>query len=254
MPLPTDDLWVRAFHPAPAAAHQLVCLPHAGGSASYYFPVSKALSPDIDVLAVQYPGRQDRAAEPLVDSVHELADRLADVIEPRVDRPLTLFGHSMGAAVAFELAARLQERGITAHRLFASGRRAPSLVREGERVHEADDAGVISAMQRLGGVDSALLEEPELVALILPSVRNDFRAVETYRARPVPPLDTPIVALTGDSDPTTSIEEARGWASHTTAEFALEIYPGGHFFLTEHLGSVVERIRAELGISLDSPA
>ncbi|SDH51459.1 Surfactin synthase thioesterase subunit [Actinokineospora alba] len=249
MPLPTDDLWVRGFHPAPAAAHRLVCLPHAGGAASYYFPLSKALSPDVDVLAVQYPGRQDRAAEPLVDSVHELADRLADVIAPRVDRPLSLFGHSMGAAVAFELASRLQERGITAHRLFASGRRAPSLVREGERVHEADDAGVISAMKRLGGVDTALFDVPELVELILPSVRNDFRAVETYRARSGPPLDTPIVALTGDDDPTTSVEEARGWASHTSVGFSLEVYSGGHFFLNEHMGAVVGRIRVELGVS-----
>ncbi|MBC6450938.1 thioesterase II family protein [Actinokineospora xionganensis] len=248
MPLPTDDLWVRRFHPAPAAAHQLVCLPHAGGSASYYFPMSKALSPDVDVLAVQYPGRQDRVAEPLVDSVHELADRLADVIAPRADRPLTLFGHSMGAAVAFELASRLQARGITAHRLLVSGRRAASLVREGERVHEADDAGVIAAMKRLGGVDTALLAEPGLVELILPSVRNDFRAVETYRPRSAPVLDAPIVAFCGDDDPTTSVEEAQGWASHTGGGFSLEVYSGGHFFLNEHMGAVVERVRVELGV------
>ncbi|MGH3861272.1 thioesterase II family protein [Actinokineospora sp.] len=246
MPLPTDDLWVRRFHPAPAAAHRLVCLPHAGGSASYYFPMSKALSPDVDVLAVQYPGRQDRAAEPMIDSVRELADRLADVIAPWADRPLTLLGHSMGAAVAFELASRLQERGIIAHRLFTSGRRAASIVRDGERVHEADDAGVIAAMRRLGGVDTALLDEPGLVELILPSVRNDFRAVETYRYVSRPPLAMPIVALTGDDDPTTSLDDARAWASHTAVGFSLEVYPGGHFFLNDHMGAVVGLVRASL--------
>ena len=91
------DLWVRRFHPSDSAATQLLCLSHAGGSASYFFGVSKALSPEIDVLAVQYPGRQDRLREPCLRSVHELADQLVAAIEPLTGRPITLFGHSLGA-------------------------------------------------------------------------------------------------------------------------------------------------------------
>lgn len=150
--------------------------------------------------------------------------------------------------MAFELASRLQERGITAHRLFASGRRAPAIAREDERVHEADDAGVVAAMKRLGGVETGLLDVPELVELILPSVRNDFRAIETYRYRSGPLLEFPIVALSGDDDPTTSVEEARGWAAHTSRGFSLEVYSGGHFFLNDHMAAVVGRVRAELGL------
>lgn len=121
-----DDLWVRRYHPAPEARHRLFCLPYAGGSASYFLPVARALSPHVDVLAVQYPGRQDRRHEPCVESVEELADLLVDIVKPWADRPLSLFGHSMGASVAFELALRLEALGIVPHSLFASGRRAPA--------------------------------------------------------------------------------------------------------------------------------
>lgn len=101
MPLShTDpDLWVRRYHPAPDAPTRLLCLPHAGGSASYYFPASRTLSPRIEVLAVQYPGRQDRRTEPCVESIDELADKVVDTVKGWTDRPLAVFGHSMGATL-----------------------------------------------------------------------------------------------------------------------------------------------------------
>jgi surfactin synthase thioesterase subunit len=205
--------------------------------------MSRALSPDLDVLAVQYPGRQDRQAEPMIDSVHGLAEVLADIIEPWADRPLTLFGHSMGASVAFELALRLQERGIVVSGLFASGRSAPIVARD-DRVHERDDTGLLAEMRRLAGTDSVLLDDPEMQAMILPSLRNDYRAAETYRYRPGPPITAPIVALTGDNDPRTTVEEARRWSEHTAGPFELAVFPGGHFFLNDHVPAIIDRVRA----------
>ena len=76
-----DGLWCRRFQAAPDAAHRLICLPHAGGSASYYVPVATALAPHVDVVALQYPGRQDRRREPLVDDIGTLADRVHDVVD-----------------------------------------------------------------------------------------------------------------------------------------------------------------------------
>src|SRR5947207_7750544 len=99
-----DGLWIRRFHPAPPGTPRLVCLPHAGGSASFYFPVSRALSPAVDVLAVQYPGRQDRRHERCVDNIPELAAQVLAVLRPWLTGPTALFGHSMGASLAFELA------------------------------------------------------------------------------------------------------------------------------------------------------
>ncbi|MDQ0954324.1 surfactin synthase thioesterase subunit [Streptomyces phaeochromogenes] len=103
-----SERWIRRYHPAPDASTRLVCFPHAGGSATFYHPVSRALSPEIDVVAVQYPGRQERRTEPLVDSVEKLADLIVPELEPWLDRPLTFFGHSMGASLAYEVALRLR--------------------------------------------------------------------------------------------------------------------------------------------------
>src|SRR5579863_2054960 len=103
--------WVRRFHPSPGSAIRLVCFPHVGGSATYYFPMSKALAPEIEVLALQYPGRQDRRMEKCIDNIPEMADRLYEILRGVVDPPFAFFGHSMGATLAFEVALRWQGHG-----------------------------------------------------------------------------------------------------------------------------------------------
>ncbi|MET9888353.1 alpha/beta fold hydrolase [Streptomyces sp. NPDC006430] len=238
--------WVRRFHPdGRKAPHRLVCFPHAGGSASFYFPVSRALTPGVDVLAIQYPGRQDRRNEPCLDSIAALADAVADELRPCFDRPVTFFGHSMGATLAFEVARRLEAQGTTLHGLFASGRRAPSTVRD-ERVHLCDDEGLLADITRLAGTDSQVLGDPEIVRMILPAVRADYRAAETYRYAPGAPLTCPVFVLTGDSDPHVTPEEARAWQGHTTGPYTLRTYPGGHFYLNSQAASVLGEITAHL--------
>lgn len=237
------DKWVRRFRPAPDAATRLLCLPYAGGSASYFLPVSKALTPAVDVLAVQYPGRQDRLAEPLVDSVEGLADRLVPLLDAYLDRPLRIFGHSLGASVAFEVARRLEARGVVPAALFVSGRRAPSQERD-ETVHLLDDAGLLTEVQALDGTDAAVFDDPELVQMVLPSLRNDYRAAETYRYRPGSPLTCPVHALTGDADPRVTVAEAAAWAGHTSGEFTLTTFSGGHFYLTDHLPAILDLLAA----------
>lgn len=237
--------WIRRFNPAPDAAHRLVCFPHAGGSASFYFPVSRALAPAVDVLAIQYPGRQDRRHEPCVDSIHGLADALAEELDGWFDRPVTFFGHSMGASLAYEVARRFEERGTVLHGLFASGRRAPSTVRE-ERVHLLDDDGLIEDISRLSGTDTQVLGDPEILRMILPSIRADYRAAETYRYVPGPRLSCPLTALTGDDDPQVTLDEARAWADHTSGPFDLKVYPGGHFYLNSQAPAVLSALKSHL--------
>lgn len=239
------NAWIRRFNPAPDAEHRLVCFPHAGGSASFYFPVSRALTPAVDVLAIQYPGRQDRRNEPCVDSIHGLADALAYELDGWFDRPVTFFGHSMGASLAYEVARRFEARGTVLHGLFASGRRAPSTVRE-ERVHLLDDDGLIEDMTRLSGTDTQVLGDPEILRMILPSVRADYRAAETYRYTPGPRLTCPLTALTGDDDPQVTLAEANAWAEHTSGPFELKVYPGGHFFLNSQAPAVLSALKSHL--------
>lgn len=241
-----NSTWVRRFHPASQAPSRLICFPHAGGSATFFFPVSRALSPEIDVLAIQYPGRQDRRSEPCIDDLRRLADLVIDELVPWIDRPVTLFGHSLGATLAFEVALRLRERGITPAGLFASGRRAPSRFRD-ERVHLADDDSLVADLKRLSGTESQMLDDDEVLRMILPAMRSDYRAAETYRYESGPQLDCPVVALVGDADPQVTIDEARGWGEHTTAAFDLKVYAGGHFFLNPHAAAVLAEIRAHVG-------
>ncbi|WP_352235706.1 alpha/beta fold hydrolase [Lentzea sp. NBRC 102530] len=233
-------LWIRRFHPNPDANVRLVCLPHAGGSASFYYPVSESLTPEVEVLAVQYPGRQDRRNEPCVESVTELADLIVEALDPWSDeRPIALFGHSMGATVAFEVARGLERRGRPPVALFASGRRAPSRYRD-DQVHLKDDRAIVEELQTLSGTDSRLLGNEDLLRLVIPVVRADYKAVETYRCEPGAKVSCPVSVLVGDSDPKATIEEARAWSEHTASAFELQVYPGGHFYLSAHQDRVTD--------------
>ncbi|MFI7703539.1 thioesterase II family protein [Nonomuraea sp. NPDC049480] len=233
--------WVRRFFPAPASATRLICFPHAGGSASYFHPVAKQLSPRLDVLAVQYPGRQERRHERCIDDIGTLADRAAAEILPLADRPMAFFGHSMGAVVAFEVARRLMAEDVSPLVLFASGRRAPSCVRV-ETVHKEGDQALLAEVRRLGGTDARMLDDPELVSMIMPSLRGDYTAVMTYRCRPGARIDAPIIVLTGDSDPHVSLNEARRWKDHTSGLFDMHVFRGGHFYLNSHAAGVMRKI------------
>jgi surfactin synthase thioesterase subunit len=205
--------------------------------------MSRALAPAIDVLAVQYPGRQDRWTEPLVDSVEGLADLLVPLLDSYLDRPLRIFGHSLGASVGFEVARRLEARGVVPEALFVSGRRAPSRDRD-ETVHLLDDAGLLAEIRSMNGTDAAVFDDPELVAMMLPTLRSDYRAAETYRYRPGPPLTCPVHALTGDADPRVTVEEAGAWEEHTSGKFTLTTFSGGHFYLLDHLPAIFNLLAA----------
>lgn len=246
------DPWIRRFFPSPDAPVQLVCLPHAGGSASFFRPVAQALNPRVEVLAVQYPGRQDRHHEPMIDSIGGLADHVCRAVTGAVDRPFALFGHSMGATLAFEVAVRLEEAGRVAERVFVSGRRAPSCHRD-EQVHRRDDAGIIAELRRLSGTDQRVFGDDELMRMVLPAVRNDYRAAETYVCATDHRLRSPVTALTGDDDPKASHDEVRAWSDHTQGPFEMERYPGGHFFLVDHAPDVIRLIRERLTESAVAP-
>ncbi|MFF4754481.1 thioesterase II family protein [Streptomyces sp. NPDC002514] len=241
--------WIRRFHPVSEAKVRLACFPYAGGAAGFYHPLSGLLSPEIEVLAVQYPGRQERWQEPAVEDIGVLADRAAAALGPYTGGPLALFGHSMGAVVAFEVARRLAADPAAAPLLwlFASGRRAPSLSVD-ERVHLLDDDGLVAEIESLGGTSPGLLADEELRRMVLPAVRADYRAIETYRCpADATPLTVPVTVLVGDSDPRVTVEQARAWSAHTEAATDAHVFPGGdHFYLSPHRAEVAEHVRRRL--------
>lgn len=240
------DPWLARYHPAPGARARLAVLPHAGGSATYFRPLCAALAPEVEVLAVQYPGRQERHREPPLDSVDALADRIAQALEPWRDKPLALFGHSLGATVGFEVARRLEAAGAGPAALFASARPAPGAPIRGPLVHRLGDDELLAHIAALSGTDPRLLDDPQVRELALVPLRADFRAAETYRCAPGARIAAPLIVLVGDRDPRVAVDEAGQWGSHAAGETALHVFPGGHFYLNEQIQQVADLVRRVL--------
>ncbi|WP_369201457.1 thioesterase II family protein [Streptomyces sp. PU-14G] len=236
--------WLRSFHTGPDVASrpvELVCFPHAGGSAGYFVPLSAQLEGVTQVLAVQYPGRQDRWGEPAIDNIAELAEHVVAALGPaRSGGRLALFGHSMGALVAYEVARRLPSA-----RLYVSGCPAPSRGVEATKGIR-DDAGLLADLRRLNGTDAGLLADPEMLELILPALRADYHAVRTYQWQPGPEPRCPVRVLTGSHDTRTPPHVMADWKRHTTGPCHFDEFEGGHFYLTEHTGPVADLLAADL--------
>nr|WP_245652887.1 alpha/beta fold hydrolase [Herbidospora sakaeratensis] len=223
----TSGAWAVRLGDRPAPV-RLFCFPYAGGGAAVFRRWPAAL-PGVEVYAIRLPGRENRFCEPLLTSHDGLPERLADALRPLLDRPYALFGHSLGALLAYETARLLRP----AH-LFVGGSRAPHLPRPATAPDVAglDDAAFTAMVREMGGTPPEFFGSAELAELLLPVLRADFGLAEAYRHRPGPPLEAPITALRGaDEDVTPAM--ARAWAPHTAAGFALHEFPGGHFFLQD---------------------
>jgi surfactin synthase thioesterase subunit len=245
-PSASRDAWTRRFGSPRDAAISLICFPHAGGSATYYSWLARSLAPEIELIAVQYPGRQDRRLEECIDNIPELSDAVFEALSPWTERPFAFFGHSMGAIVAFEVTRRCEAAMAPAPvRLFASGRRAPSWQRS-ENIHLRDDRGIIAEMRKVGATDERVLADEELLQTILRVIRADYKAIETYSCSPGAVVECPVTALVGDADPQATIDEASAWAGHCTGEFDLRIFPGGHFYLDNCHTEVASLLSASL--------
>jgi surfactin synthase thioesterase subunit len=242
-----DSRWLRRFQSAEGDQLRLISFPHAGGAASTYLGLSRALAPGIDVLAVQYPGRQDRRLEPALTSLTHLARAVAEELARLPQRPYAFFGHSMGAVIAYETARVLTEFDLpTPQRLILSGRGAPRPEpRAGDRLN--GDEALIAEIRRLGGTGSRVLDDPELLEMVMPTLRADYQALGSYRWVPGPPIDIPLTVMMGTSDPIVTVDDARGWLAHSTRPDDVLTFDGGHFYLDTHLPSVAEAVRTVLG-------
>ncbi|MDJ0460424.1 alpha/beta fold hydrolase [Streptomyces sp. H27-C3] len=183
-------VWTQCVESRPLAAERVACFPHAGGSPYFFRGWGKALD-RFEVHAVCYPGRAERIAEPPCTALVPMARHIADELRPMMEeRPTTLFGHSMGAVVAYEVARALEAGGTRVGHLFASGARAPQLMR--------------ATLVELGQTDAELLRNPAFMELVMPYIAADFRMLAAYEGEGRTPLDCPVTALLGASDPRVS--------------------------------------------------
>jgi surfactin synthase thioesterase subunit/glycosyltransferase involved in cell wall biosynthesis len=215
--------------PLAAGGLRLYCFPHAGGGVLAFKGWAEQLPRSVTVT----PMRPPRRATPY--SMAELVAALGDSVEPYTDEPFAFFGHSMGAVVAFELARLLRRRNRPLPRmLVASGARAPQFRRGHVPGPEPGHAEFVEALRRLQGTPREVLDNPTLLQLILPALREDAAIYRNYIYAEEAPLDCPIRAYGGAEDPSVHRQHLEGWAAETTANFAVRVFPGGHFYLQTH--------------------
>ncbi|MFI6479314.1 thioesterase II family protein [Nonomuraea sp. NPDC050663] len=242
--------WFHCYEPRPRAGLRLFCFPHAAGSAAFFRAWHHDLPPAVEVRAVQYPGRADRRADAPIDDAHHIAKLVTDAMAPLLDRPVALFGHSMGALLAYEVARELERRGRGLVHLFASGRHAPHEHRPGQAF--LSDADLVEELVRLGGVDAAHLADPVIRELTLPVARNDYRLDQNYTHTPGGTLSCPVTAMLGSGDPEVSPGQAARWGELTSGRFAVRELDGDHFYLVPRRDQVLAHVLRTVSMSWPS--
>lgn len=241
------DPWISRPRPNPRAPLRLFCFPYAGGGASSYREWPAYLPADIDVVAVQLPGREERVCEPAFSSAPELCLQLAAVLAPYLDRPFALFGHSMGGLIAFELARLLRTIGARSPlHLFVSAHSGPRTVNSIPPVAGMSDDELAALLRRLGGTRDEVLADAEMMRLVLPLMRCDLTVCESYRYVLAEPLACPISVFGGIFDKIVLRPDLLAWDAETTGVFRARMFPGGHFFFDDLKPRVLQALSDDL--------
>lgn len=231
--------WVRSLAAVEGPGVRVVCFPHSGGSAASFGPWADVMPPGAELLAVQYPGRGDRFGEPCMDDLPAMAERAAAELLRLPPADVVLFGHSLGALVAYETALVLRDAGREPRRLCASATAAPALS-GGGTLHLMPDDAFWATLCELGGIEPGIAEHAELRELLLPTLRSDLRTHAAYRPRPgIRPLSCPVTCYHGEGDPLVDEPGLKAWAEVTSGEFTLRVRPGGHFHVTTDAAELV---------------
>ncbi len=247
----STDPWLAARGRRPDARVRLFCLPHAGSGAVAYQPWIDGLPDHVDVCRVQLPGRETRFVEPALDSIEPLVEALLQGLSPHLDRPWAVFGHSMGAIVGFELVRAARAAGArTPLVLFASGHRAPHLPRPRPAVAYASQERFLAEVRWMGGTPDEVLSDPEMLDIVLPTLRADVNVWETYVYREQPPLECALTALGGREDRVATPAEIEGWAQHTAGRHGHHVLEGDHFFLETDRDALLRIVATDLDAAL----
>ncbi|MGD1714964.1 thioesterase II family protein [Dapis sp. BLCC M172] len=239
----TPSPWIKIFQPCPQPRLRFFCFHPSASGASLFRLWGKYLPSNIEVCAIQLPGRETRIKEPLITKWDNLLPPLIQALKPLIiEYPFVFFGHSLGAAICFELACQLRMEKLPIPKgLFLSGRYAPHIPID-KPVHQKSDQVLISKFRDYGGTPEAVLQNRDLMELFVPILRADLTLHETYIESGEPPFEFPIVTFRGKNDGELNYKELFEWRHYTLGSFDLHEFPGGHMFFQKEPKTLIETI------------
>ena len=230
--------WLICFKPVIEPKLRLFCIPYAGAGPGIFRTWHEQLPPDIEVCAIQLPGRERRIREPLIDDLFKLFPCLVEAILPYLDQPFAFFGHSLGALICFELSRQLITiNAPTPFHLFVSACRAPQIPNPNPSIHQLPEPEFLEAIRAYNGTPQAVWQNRELMSIYSAILRADLTMNETYiynyPQSSHKPFKFPISAFGGEQDHLVNMQNLESWRWQTAANFSLQMYPGAHFFLKD---------------------
>ncbi len=238
----TANRWLQSYRPVVRPRRTLVCFPYAGAGAALFRDWHLGAGTEDEIVAVRLPGRENRIAEPGLTEVAAAVPFILDALDTRLDRPLILFGHSLGASLAYATARALVARGTPPCLLAVSGRRAPHLPLRRSPTQGLSDAEFRARLHALGGTPPEVLANAELMDLMLPVLRADFTMSDRFSEPDPPPLPVPMIGFAGADDPEVPVAAVAAWERLAGEGFTLHTLPGDHFFLNEHRHKIVRTL------------
>lgn len=242
----TPNRWLVGGRGDPTAALRLFTFSYAGGGASVFRQWNRLLAPRIDTYSVQLPGRETRFTEPRLTDFSTAVNAIVEALRPSLTRPFAIFGHSMGAMLAFETVRQLRRlNGPMPQHLFVSGCSAPQ-IREPNTYSQLPDDEFLQKVRKYGGIPDEILHHTELLQLVLPVLRADFQLFESYEFIDEAALDCPITVFGGLDDADAPHDHLTPWRIHTTKAFRLRMFEGGHFYLNAAQNLLLSEIAGDL--------
>jgi surfactin synthase thioesterase subunit len=228
------------------ASIDLICFPYAGSGASIFYSWVNYLNPKINIYGFQAPGKEDRISENLIEDLNILIHNTVQELKQIIKKPFVLFGHSMGSVLAFEIAKKLEAEKLAPKLVILSGRPPPKFGLRMNPISHLADSELIAELRKLEGTDSCILENAELMELLLPIIRADFRISEAYKSSSNSKISSPLIAIGSVNDPWIDEAEFLEWKDYSKNTTKIQFFPGGHFYIREHIDMLSEYLNSQI--------